>query len=83
MKIDKNRFISEKNALVVKRKELQKEIAVFQQSAVLQRNISPPSIRSSNQRMGKVAPIPRRNKLKAHISNAFDKTKGTFKRFLT
>ena len=44
--------------------------------------MSLPLPRSFNQRIGEVASVPGRDKLKTHIPNAFDRTKGTLKGFL-
>ena len=76
IEVDKNRLISEKNALVVKHEELQGEIAA------LQRNLLPPFAEPLNQRIGEIASIPGQDKLKARIPDAFDRTKRTFRRFL-
>ncbi len=67
---------------MVKYEELQGEIAILQQNAVLQQVAFLPFPRSSNQRIEEIASIFRRDKLKIHILDAFDKTKGTFRGFL-
>ena len=79
---NKNRFISEKNVLVVKHEELRREVAAFQRNAAFQQIALLPFIRLSNQRTREIAFIFRRNKLKVYIPDAFDRIKGTFKRFL-
>ena len=83
MEADKNRLILEKNALVAKREELRGEVAAFQQSAVFQRPMSLPFTGFFNQGIREVASILGRNKLKVRILDAFDRTKGIFKGFLT
>src|SRR6266699_4428410 len=76
MEADKNRFISEKNVLVAKRKELRKEIIAFQ------RNIPLSFVGPSNRGTEEIAFISGQDKLKTYILDAFDRTKGIFKGFL-
>jgi len=69
--------------LIVKRKELQREIVIFQQYTVFQRNILLPLAGLFNQRTKETVSAFRRDKLKVYISDTFDRIKGTFKGFLT
>ncbi len=57
--------------LIAKHEELRKEIVAFQY------------IKPFNQRIKKIASILRQDKLKVYILDTFDRTKRTFKRFLT
>jgi len=72
----------EKNVLVAKYKKLQKEIAAFQQNAILQWTAFTPFVEPFNQGIEGIAPVFGQNKLKVYILDTFDGTKGTFKGFL-